>query len=65
MIQSNMKRSEDIQQSLSSGRFFASVSKKNNSSSRKSSLSNQSMSIKGATDIVSFQNPQNESIHEY
>jgi len=27
MIQSNMKRSEDIQQSLSSGRFFASVQK--------------------------------------
>ena len=65
MIQSNMKRSEDIQQSLSSGRFFASVSKKNDSNSRKSSLSNQSNSVKGGADIISFQNPQNESVHEY
>ena len=40
MIQSNMKRSEDIQQSLSSGRFFSSVQKV--TSSRKSSASNYS-----------------------
>jgi len=40
MIQSNMKRSEDIQQSLSSGRFFSSVQK--TSESRQSSASNRS-----------------------
>ena len=40
MIQSNMKRSEDIQQSLASGRLFSSVQKV--ASSRKSSCSNYS-----------------------
>ena len=63
MIQSNMKRSEDIQNTLTSGRFFSNV-KKDSAESRRSSISNAS-SLHGVAEGMPNNPGRYDSVKEY